>query len=185
MTLVSPPPALPQIKQVTKLMSHLQVVPEVIWMVPLRGSYMIMVTHWSCPVRLLPQDFLREPLLPVVPLSSSRTSQGVRFYSQQITYLCICVLLTSEEITAISFSSFLFVLWRIFWGGALRDPHGSGIFRVCSWEIGKRRCPGALSGSVLAVSLLGQILRSFPKFSPTCSGFCDFLTLCRAGRGGC
>lgn len=81
-TLVSPPPALSQIKQVTKLMSHLQVLPEVIWMVPLHGSYMIMVTHWSCPLRLLPQDSLCEPLLPMVPLTSPGISQGAEFYSQ-------------------------------------------------------------------------------------------------------
>lgn len=122
MTLVSPPPALPQIKQVTKLMSHLQVSPEVIWMVPLGGSYMIMVTHWACPVPLFPQDFLREPLLSMVPLTSSRIIQGVRFYSQKITYLCIHALLTSEEITPVSFSSFLFVLWRIFLGWGFKTP---------------------------------------------------------------
>lgn len=49
-------------------------------------------------------------------------------------------------------------------------------------NIGRRRCPGALSGSVLAVSLLGQILRSFPKFSSTCSGFCDFMTPAELGE---
>lgn len=125
--------------------------------------------------------------LPMAPLTSSRISQGLRFYSQEITSLCIHALFISEKISAISFSSFLSVLWRIFWGGALDTPMAVAFSEPAVANIGTRRCPGALSGhcSVLAVSLLGQIWRSFPKFSFTCSGFCDFLTCCRAGRAGC
>lgn len=85
-------------------------------------------------------------------------------------------------------SSFLFQLSLCvvedFWGGAQRDPHGSGIFRACSWEHWQEKVSRSSRGrcSVLAVSLLGQILRSFPKFSSTCSRFCDFMTLAELGE---
>lgn len=87
------------------------------------------------------------------------------------------------------FSHFPFVFWRIFWDGAQRGPHGSGVCRLALGNIGSRKCPGAVGGLHLALLCPcglfdGATLKMFPQallYLPRAS---LLMIGCRAGSAG-
>lgn len=83
----------------------------------------------------------------MVPLTSSRISQGDKFYSQEITFLCICALLTGEEITAIFLFQLSFCVVEDFLGWGSERPPWQWHFQ--SLLLGTLAGEGALSGIAL------------------------------------
>lgn len=87
MTLVLPPPALSWTKQVTRLMSHLHILPDVIWRAPTSWQlcYVGDTSVLSFTFHPTRADCLcgtGQATSDQVPLTSSSISQGAKIYLQ-------------------------------------------------------------------------------------------------------